>query len=80
MWSVYILKCADDTLYTGIAKDLKKRLVEHNTSGLGAKYTSGRRPVQLVYSANFKSRSEALKEEFRIKKLSKDDKIKLILQ
>ena len=74
---LYILKCSDKTLYTGITTDLDRRVEEHNTSALGAKYTNGRRPVKLMYSKKFKSRSEASKEESRIKKLSRLEKIKL---
>jgi putative endonuclease len=77
-YHLYILKCADKTLYTGITTDLDRRLKEHNSSDLGAKYTSGRRPVKLVYSKEFNSRSEALKEEAKIKKLSRAEKLKII--
>lgn len=80
MWQVYILKCKDKTLYTGITIDLKRRMMEHNNSVLGARYTSGRRPVKLVYSEKFKTRSAALKEEATIKKLSRKNKFKLIKQ
>lgn len=79
MYYVYILECNDKTLYTGIAKDVQKRLLEHNDSEKGAKYTKNRRPVKLVYFAPFLTRSEAMKEEFRIKKLEKKDKEKLLL-
>lgn len=78
MYYVYILKCADKTLYTGITVDLKRRLKEHNTSPLGAKYTAVRRPVRLVYSKKFVNRSAASKEECAIKKLSREEKLKLI--
>jgi putative endonuclease len=68
MWFIYILKCSDNTLYTGITTDVDRRLSEHNTSPKSAKYTRARRPVQLVYtSKNFLNRSEVLKEEIRIK-------------
>jgi putative endonuclease len=75
MWHVYILSCSDDTLYTGITNDLERRVEEHNSSKLGAKYTRGRRPVKLVYSKEVISRSEALKEEYRIKQLSREEKL-----
>lgn len=75
---VYIVECADGTLYTGITTDLKRRIEEHNASPIGAKYTSARRPVVLVYSKKFKDRSASSKEEIRIKKLSKIKKIELI--
>lgn len=78
MYYVYILKCADETLYTGIAVDLKKRIEEHNTSNLGAKYTKYRRPVQLIYSKKFRDRSTASKEEIRIKALSREEKLEII--
>lgn len=74
----YIVQCSDNTLYTGITTDLKRRLKEHNTSNLGAKYTKTRRPVKLAWSKETTDRSKAQKEEARIKKLSKDAKLKLI--
>lgn len=78
MWYVYIVKCRDKTFYTGVTTDLKRRVLEHNSSILGAKYTKGRRPVKLVYSIRRKNKSRAQKEECRIKKLSRGEKIKLI--
>ena len=78
MYHLYILKCADETLYTGITVDLTRRVNEHNSSKLGAKYTRSRRPVELVYSKKFRNRSLASKVENRIKKLSRDEKIKLL--
>ena len=78
MYYLYILECADNTLYTWITTDINRRLEEHNLSKLWAKYTSIRRPVKLIYSAEFENRSEASKEEYRIKKLKKEDKLKLI--
>lgn len=78
MWQVYILKCADRTFYTGITTDVKRRVREHNDSVLGAKYTRGRRPVKLVYSRKMKNKSLAAKDECRIKKMSRQEKIKLI--
>lgn len=77
-YHLYILKCHDNTLYTGITTDLERRLEEHNSSSLGAKYTRYRRPVELVYSKKFKNRSEASKEEIRIKKLPKLKKLEII--
>lgn len=73
-WHVYILECADGTLYTGSTNDLARRVREHNESPLGAKYTKARRPVTLRYESAHKSRSEALKEEARIKALSRPAK------
>jgi putative endonuclease len=84
MYHLYILKCKDGTLYTGITTDLKRRVGEHNElngnkpSNLGAKYTKARRPVKLVYSKKFKNRSIASKAESQIKKLKRIDKLKLI--
>ena len=78
MYYLYILECADKTLYTGITTDLKRRVLEHNENKLGAKYTSARRPVKVVYSKKFKNRSTASKAESGIKKLSKAEKLELI--
>ena len=78
MYYIYILRCADKTLYTGITVDLKRRIQEHNFSLKGAKYTAQRRPVTMVYSKSFKDRSAASIEESRIKKLSRLQKIELI--
>lgn len=78
MYYLYILKCADKTLYTGITVELNRRIKEHNNSKLGAKYTLARRPVKLVYEKKFRDRSLASKEESRIKKLSRSEKLKLI--
>lgn len=78
MYYLYILKCKDKSLYTGITTSLKRRVGEHNGAGLGAKYTASRRPVKIVYSRKFKNRSLASKEEARIKKLKRSDKLKLL--
>ncbi|MDP2676644.1 MAG: GIY-YIG nuclease family protein [bacterium] len=78
MYHLYILKCVDKTLYTGITTQLARRIKEHNSSTLGAKYTRGRRPVKLVYSKKFRTRSTASKAEVRIKSLSRAEKLKLI--
>ena len=75
-WSVYIVRCSDDTLYTGIAKDLDKRLARHN-AGKGAAYTRTRRPVALQYHETGLSRSDALVREAGIKALPRDKKEKL---
>lgn len=77
MYYLYILKCSDKTLYTGITVDLKRRVKEHNSSKLGAKYTRARRPVKLVYSKKYRNRSIASKEEAKIKSLSRVEKINL---
>lgn len=78
MYYLYILKCSDSTLYTGITIDIKRRLDEHNNGRSGARYTNSRRPVELVFSRRFKNRSAAAREEARIKKLKRQDKLKLI--
>lgn len=76
-WNVYILRCADGTLYTGIAPDVEKRLQKHN-EGKGAKYTRGRTPVELVYQEPYPNRAEASKREYQIKQLSRAEKLDLI--
>jgi putative endonuclease len=78
MYYLYILKCKDESLYTGITTDLKRRVEEHNSSKLGAKYTKSRRPVKLVYSKKFKNRSTASIAEVKIKSLSRTQKLKHI--
>jgi len=78
MYYLYILKCADQTLYTGITVDLARRVKEHNLSKKGAKYTKSRRPVKLVYSKKFRNRSLASKAEAKIKKLSRGEKLVMI--
>jgi len=74
---VYIVRCADGTLYTGYARDPKRRVKIHNT-GKGAKYTSGRRPVRLVYSEEFESVGDALRRERALKRWSRAEKEILI--
>jgi len=75
---VYILKCADNTLYTGVATDVNRRLDEHNNSDKGAKYTRPRRPVELVYTEELEDRSSACKREYEIKQLKREEKLRLI--
>jgi putative endonuclease len=80
-WFVYIVRCADDTLYTGIAKDVDRRINEHNNCNkLGARYTRARRPVELVYKEKLASRSEASKKEYMIKSLDRKQKESLLLK
>ena len=74
---IYIIQCADGTLYTGWTTDLEGRMETHN-SGAGAKYTRGRGPVRLLYSETFETKGEALKREIKIKKMDRDRKIKLM--
>lgn len=76
-WVVYILECADGTLYTGITNNLSKRISTHN-KGKGAKYTRTRLPVSLKASCEFPDRSSASKEEYRVKKLTRKQKLALI--
>jgi putative endonuclease len=76
-WFVYIVRCSDGTLYTGITTDLQKRVAAHN-SQKGAKYTATRTPVTLVWSQPSETRSTAAKEEYRIKQLSRTEKLALI--
>lgn len=76
-WHVYILLCRDDTLYTGITDDVDRRLALHN-SGRGAKYTRGRGPVLLLHKESFPTKGEALKREYEIKQLSRQQKLALI--
>tara|TARA_R110000796_G_scaffold18980_2_gene57133 strand:- start:5244 stop:5624 length:381 start_codon:yes stop_codon:yes gene_type:complete len=77
-YSVYMVKCSDGTIYTGIAKDVYKRISVHN-KGKGAKYTKTRLPVVLKWEKLCRDRSMASKYEYRIKKLSRKQKLKLIL-
>lgn len=76
-WHVYIVRCADQTLYTGVARDLDARITQHN-AGRGAKYTRGRGPVELVYCERVADRSAALRREIQIKRLEAAAKRKLI--
>lgn len=76
-WYVYILRCRDDSLYTGIARDVEKRVAMHNR-GIGAKYTRGRTPVVPVYREACPDKSTALRRELEIKALSRQKKLELI--
>ena len=76
-WYVYILRCADGTLYTGMTDDVEKRLAVHR-AGKGAKYTRGRGPLELVHTEELPDKSAALKREAAIKKLSRAETLKLI--
>lgn len=77
IWYIYILKCSDGTLYTGITINVEKRIQQHN-AGKGARYTRGRTPVELVKSFQRSTKGEALKLEYKIKKLSKEEKLSYI--
>lgn len=76
-WFVYIVKCSDDTLYTGIAKDVESRISQHNQGKLGAKYTKSRRPVVEIYREAASDRSAASKREYQIKQLTRKQKLAL---
>ena len=75
-WYLYILRCGDDTLYTGITTDVQRRLADHR-AGKGAKYTRGRAPLELVYDENCGTHSDALKREYAVKALPRAEKEKL---
>ena len=77
MHYAYIVKCSDGTYYTGYTNDLEKRLLAHN-AGKGAKYTRNRLPVELVYFEEYEDKSEAMKREYAIKRLTRKQKEKLI--
>jgi len=78
-WYVYMLRCADGSLYTGVARDLQRRLLQHNGKlAGGSRYTRGRRPVELVWSGTEDDRSAAQRREASIKKLRRDEKLLLL--
>ncbi len=76
-WYVYILRCADDTLYTGITNDIERRLKAHN-AGTASKYTRSRRPVTMVYQEENDTKGNALRRELQIKAMSRQQKIALL--
>lgn len=77
MWYVYVLRCGDGTLYTGTTDDVARRLAAHR-AGKGAKYTRGRGPLELLYTEQCPDRSAALRREYAIKQLSREEKLQLI--
>lgn len=77
-WHVYILRCADGTLYTGITTDIERRLKEHNSSDRGARYTRSRRPVRLAWSEEAESHAAASRREHDIRKLDRHGKLALL--
>ncbi len=77
-WFVYMLRCADNSLYTGVTTDIVRRVQEHNEAKAGAKYTRAKRPVFLVYEESAESRKAACQREYQLKQLSKTDKEALI--
>ena len=79
-WNVYVVRCSDGSLYTGIALDVARRVTEHNSDDvLAARYTRGRRPVMLVYQEKCDTRSAACKREYEIKQMGKQEKLMLIV-
>ena len=76
-WFVYMLRCGDGTLYTGITDDIQRRLAAHR-AGKGAKYTRGRGPLELVYQEELPDKSDALKREYAIKRLRREEKERLL--
>lgn len=76
-WYVYMLRCGDGTLYTGVTDDVERRLAVHR-AGKGAKYTRGRGPLELVYAEEVPDKSAALRREYQIKRLTKQEKEGLI--
>ena len=79
MWWVYILRCGDGTLYTGWTNDVERRLEAHR-AGKGAKYTRGRGPLELVYSEGCPDRSAALRRECAVKRLTRQEKLRMIAE
>ena len=77
-WFLYVVKCADDTLYTGITTDVTRRLHEHNNTTKGAKYTKKRRPVALLHTVGYEDRASASQAESKFKKLSRKQKLSTI--
>ncbi|MCK5666079.1 MAG: GIY-YIG nuclease family protein [Thiotrichaceae bacterium] len=77
-WFVYMLRCADNSLYTGVTTDVERRVLEHNAEKSVTKYTRVRQPVSVVYQEKAESRSEACKREAQLKKLIKKDKEMLV--
>ena len=77
-WYLYVVKCNDLTLYTGITTDVNRRILEHNNTRKGAKYTRSRRPVALKFTCEYENRSQATKAEIKFKKLTRKQKLKYI--
>ena len=77
MWYFYIVRCADESLYSGATTDIKRRIKEHN-AGKGGGYTNAHRPVKLVYKEVYRTQSRALTREYQIKKWTRKKKLKLI--
>lgn len=78
LWYVYVIRASDDSLYTGITTDVERRFQEHCGTEKGARYFRGRQPLEVVYRENYPDRGSALRREADIKKLTRDQKLKLI--
>lgn len=78
LYTVYVLKCSDSTLYTGCTNNLEKRIYAHNHSKTGAKYTRARRPVKIVYTEELKTLAEGRKREAEIKRMTREEKIAMM--
>lgn len=78
IWWVYVVECSDNSLYTGTTTDVQRRVKEHNSRSQGAKYTRSRRPVKLKVCFPCADRSQALKEEYKFKQLSREKKLRFI--
>jgi len=78
MWHLYIVKCNDGTLYTGVTTNIDRRIREHNSTKRGAKYTRSRRPVELVWTKEYENRSEVQSAEYEFKKLTHKQKLEII--
>jgi len=79
-WSVYIIRCDDDSLYTGVSTDVERRFREHREHPRGAKFFNGRKPLEVVYREGGHTRSSACRREAAIKKLSREGKLRLIVE
>ena len=77
-WLMYVVRCSDGSLYTGVTNNIKRRVLEHNYGMRGAKYTRSRRPVTLVYAVDCEGQSDALKREYAFKKLPKAKKEEIV--
>jgi putative endonuclease len=77
-WFLYVLRCSDGTLYTGVTTDVSRRLNEHNASKRGSRYTRSRRPVELVYWVDFENQSTAQIAEYNFKQMTREQKEKVI--
>ncbi len=77
IWSIYLLKCSDGSIYAGISNNVDKRIIKHNT-GKGSRYVAARLPAKLLFQKEIGTKSEAAKEEYRVKQLSRAEKLNYI--